>query len=341
MPVFAFACILLLMALPAPAPASHVRLEPGMCYMGEQSGHGGTRVELQLLDDNFFSLREVFAPRGGRRVTRDSTGVWRQVEDGSLLRLTNGYGLSLRLNIGGEGNLYGEFSFRASLPPMSLTLKRVSRAVRPFVIMGRLERSEGRRASLTDSATGRVFSPVEGGALAALPPENPVFVDALVLPEAAGLRVETIRSFSPFMPESPPDSGGEDVARGFAGAAENQVWLLPELPGVTEASCFFSGMESGSGMLEVNGPGLRLVVSVEERPGRRLAFTLGEEDARMLRAAGFEELPGIFSGEYAWSREGGTLVLTASGRPDLLLEGRFRGRRDAVPDTSSHLKRMP
>ena len=136
MPVFAFACILLLMALPAPAPASHVRLEPGMCYMGEQSGHGGTRVELQLLDDNFFSLREVFAPRGGRRVTRDSTGVWRQVEDGSLLRLTNGYGLSLRLNIGGEGNLYGEFSFRASLPPMSLTLKRVSRAVRPFVIMG-------------------------------------------------------------------------------------------------------------------------------------------------------------------------------------------------------------
>ena len=94
-------------------------------------------------------------------------------------------------------------------------------------------------------------------------------------------------------------------------------------------------------MLEVNGPGLRLVVSVEERPGRRLAFTLGEEDARMLRAAGFEELPGIFSGEYAWSWEGGTLVLTASGRPDLLLEGRFRGRRDAVPDTSSHLKRMP
>lgn len=59
---------------------------------------------------------------------------------------------------------------------------------------------------------------MEGGALAALPPENPLFVDALVLPEAAGLRVETIRSFSPFMPESPPYSGGEDVARGFAGS---------------------------------------------------------------------------------------------------------------------------
>lgn len=316
-------CLSLLMALYVPARAAHVRLEPGMCYAGELPGPGGARVELQLLEDSFFSLREVFAPRGGRRVTRDSTGVWRQVEEGSLLRLTNGYGLSLRLNVGGEGNLYGEFSFRSSLPPASLTLKRVSRAVRPFVIMGRLKRSEGGGADLTDSATGRVFSPVEGGALAELPPETPLFVDALVLPKGAGLRVEAIRSFSPFMPERPSDGGGENGARGFADAAEHQVWLLPGLPGVTEASCFFSGMENGPGMLEVNGPGLRLVVSVEERPGRRLAFTLGGEDARMLRAAGFEELPGIFSGEYAWSREGGTLVLTFPGRPDLLLERRF------------------
>lgn len=80
MPVFAFACILLLMALPAPAPASHVRLEPGMCYMGEQSGHGGTRVELQLLDDNFFSLREVFALAGAgasRGIPPAYGGRWR------------------------------------------------------------------------------------------------------------------------------------------------------------------------------------------------------------------------------------------------------------------------
>lgn len=318
---FTFAWLALLLAHSAPALASHVRLEPGMCYAGEQ--RGGTRVELQLLENHFFSLREVFAPHRGRRVTRDSTGVWRQVDRGSLLRLTNRHGLSQQLNVGGRGNLYGEFSPRASLPPMSLTLKRVSCAVQPFVIMGKLERSAGGRASLTDSATGRIFSPVEGGALAELPPENPLFVDALVLPKAeGGLRVERIRSVSSVIPKSPPDSGEDEGngVRGLARAVENQVWLLPELPGVTGASGFFSGRETGPWVLEVSGPGLCLMVSVEEKPGRRLLFSLGAGDLQMLRAAGFEDLPGIFSGEYAWSREGDTLVLTSPGRPDLLLE---------------------
>ena len=67
MPVFAFACILLLMALPAPAPASHVRLEPGMCYMGEmcirdRHVHSIDRLTRNLRD--LLRLLEEMATRG-------------------------------------------------------------------------------------------------------------------------------------------------------------------------------------------------------------------------------------------------------------------------------------
>lgn len=313
----------------ASVPA-HDHLEPGSLYVGES---GEIRVELRLLEENFFVLLHVFTPRGGAAATRDFTGVWRQVESGTLLQLTNRHGLALRFNIGGGGNLYGDVCLVSGMPPWSLTLKKSPWRAQAFSLMGRLDRpaspadggaaksTEAGPARLTDSASGRVFALENGPAPGDLPPENPLFVDAEVRMGTKGLVVEKIRSFSRSLPSSARGvAAADDAAADFAGAAEGQTWMLSALPGVPEASCFFSGRGEGRGVLEVAGPGLRLVVAVEELPGRRLLFRIRERDARMLRAAGFDALPGLFAGEYRWSREGDALALAASDDRRLLLE---------------------
>ena len=151
------------------ALSAHVPLQAASLYTGGEHVNGGEqRVELYLLDGNFFVLRQIAAPKGKKAVTRDMTGSWRQVEDGALLQLTNRYGLALSLNIGGSGNLYGDFFPAPDGFPHSLALKKVPFRKPSFSIMGRLDRIAG-RATLTDSATGRVFAPAEGDALAALP----------------------------------------------------------------------------------------------------------------------------------------------------------------------------
>ena len=70
MPVFAFACILLLMALPAPAPASHVRLEPGICCrLWQQAEEHGFRPQQRpdILDADLAPFCLQLAVWGARR----------------------------------------------------------------------------------------------------------------------------------------------------------------------------------------------------------------------------------------------------------------------------------
>lgn len=312
------------------ATVAYAPLKPASLYAGvAQAEHGRLRVELRLLDGNFFVLTQEFTPKGRQAAARDLTGNWRQVEDGALLQLTSRHGLSLRLNVGGGGNLYADFSLAPGAPPQSLVLKKAPWRNRPFNLMGRLDRpaasakeggGPGAEASLTDSATGRVFAPVTGKALDSLPADNPLFVDAVATLQKNGLRVEEIRSHSTRMPSH---SGNVQAGQTFAHMAGGQFWRLPAQAGLPQATCFFnpSGQRTGGrGSVEVTGPGLRLVAAYEELSGQRLAFTVKKEDARMLRSAGFQALLETFEGVSSWSLENEALVLTAANGRSVVLE---------------------
>ena len=315
----------------AAAPA-YAPLSAASFYTGEErTERGERRVELYLLDGNFFVLRQTDTLRGRTATTRDMTGIWRQVEGGALLQLSNRHGLTLRLNIGVRRNLYGDFLSSPNGFPQSLVLKESPFRMPSFSVMGRLDRVAG-RATLTDSATGRVFTPAAGEALTALPEENPLFVDAVILPAKNGCAVERIRSFSSRFP-SQADTAPTD--RDFAASVEGVVWLLPPLPGLPAASCAFRGRGKGRGSLEVTGPGLRLAADYDLR-GRSLSVAVSKEDSRMVNACGAEALPRMLASVRSWSLENDALVLTATDGQSFLLEKaapalRAGGGRAAAP----------
>ena len=305
------------------ALSGHAPLRAASLYAGgEHAGGGEQRVELYLLDGNFFVLRQIAAPRGKKAVTRDMTGFWRQVEEGALLQLTNRHGLALSLNIGGSGNLYGDFFPAPDGFPHSLALKKSPFRKPSFSVMGRLDRIAG-RAALTDSATGRVFAPAEGEALAALPGKDSLFVDAVILPAKNGCAVQRIRSFSTRFPSQ---AGSAPTDGDFAARVAGEVWLLPSLPGLPAASCVFSERGKGQGALEVTGPGLRLTADYVLR-GPGLTFSVRKEDARMLEACGAEVLPRMLASVRSWSLEGGALTLTSADGQSFLLEKAAPDRR--------------
>ncbi|MBS6828981.1 MAG: hypothetical protein KH208_03780 [Desulfovibrio sp.] len=272
------------------ALSGHAPLRAASLYTGgEHAGGGEQRVELYLLDGNFFVLRQIAAPRGKKAVTRDMTGFWRQVDDGF---------------------------------PHSLALKKSPFRKPSFSVMGRLDRIAG-RAALTDSATGRVFAPAEGEALAALPGKDSLFVDAVILPAKNGCAVQRIRSFSTRFPSQ---AGSAPTDGDFAARVAGEVWLLPSLPGLPAASCVFSERGKGQGALEVTGPGLRLTADYVLR-GPGLTFSVRKEDARMLEACGAEVLPRMLASVRSWSLEGGALTLTSADGQSFLLEKAAPDRR--------------
>lgn len=322
----ALLALAVLAPIPAPASAVYAPLEPDSSYMGGMRGKNGEmRVEVHLLDGNFFVLRHRFVPEGKTAVSRDITGNWRQLDEGSLLQLANRQGLLLHLNVGGAGNLYGDFRPAPDGFPQSLVLKKAPRRSLSFNLMGRLDRRGG-RASLTDSATGRVFSPVTGAALAALPDNEPLFVDVEALPVKNGLVIREVRSFSSRLPS---DSGASLSGGHFADAAGGHVWRLPLLPGLTAASCIFRGGGKERGTLEVAGRGLHLTAAYEELHGRRLAFAIRREDGAMLRACGARALLAMLAGTPSWSVEGEALILTGDDGRSFLLE-------KSTPRTRAH-----
>lgn len=302
---------LCLVAVAGARASAYPALEaPGLYAGGARTEQGEIRVELRLLEHNFFVLSRLAGP-GQSAPSRDLTGFWRQVGGGAVLQLTNRHGFLLRLNVGGGNNVYGDFGLAPGEPLQSLTLKQHPYRIRAFDIAGRLERNNG-HAILTDSATGRSFQ-LDGEAAATLPGDGPLFVEATATPVDNGLRVERVRSFSARLPRYAAASPfGDD----FTAAVKGRFWSLPGLP---RALCAFAGYGKGRGVLEVTGPGLRLAAAYEELAGRRLAFTISDEDARMLAACGAKALLEMFAGVRSWSLEGDVLVL-ADRRGSFVLE---------------------
>lgn len=279
-------------------------------------------ILLQLMDRHFFAL--TAAEKGS---PLNVTGIWRQTRGGALLQLTNRNGFSLILNVGGAGDLYGDFP-RGDMVPRAGMLRPMPRQSGhevPFLLEGTLA-GTGDSLTLTDAASGLAFRVRDvrkgGGILPDHDPAVPLFVTVRAHVRGSQLFPVQILAQSPQLPPVPrPES--------FARAAGRVGWLLI-LPDLPPLSCFFTpAAQDGSdpqkgekGLLEVTGQGLRFQTEYAAK-GSRLRVRVDQKDAVRLAAVGAEAIPAFFRNVSGWMREGEVLILTGrNDRQQILEKGR-------------------
>ena len=299
---------------PAPGtPAEYTSLAPATLYVSMPGPPGVGEVRLWLLDNNFFVLRQMPGDKRKGGAAPCLTGRWRQVENGSILQLVNRHGLSVRFNIGGRGNLYGSMPTSPDMAPRSMVMKAIPYRMEPFTLMGLLEHRDG-RLTLTDSASGLVFSPVTGEGADGGAQANPLFVEAEVSLGKGSLRIERLKSSTA---DIPPALRSKE---NFAGAVGGIVWLIPPTREASAISCAFRPLGAKRGALELAGPGVRLEATYKELPGQRLDISIRVEDARAAHTGEIEALLRVFNGPLSWSLENDALVLTTPDGLSLQME---------------------
>ncbi len=306
------AAVLLLWSCAYCSAAVFPTLTPGSAYTDG-------KIRLRLMERHFFVLDAADGPS-----TPNVTGMWRQTGDGALLQLTNRNGFSRILNVGGGGDLYGDFPDSGILP-RATTLHPVPGGDGqniPFLLEGTLAGTE-EGLTLTDWASGLTFMvrevPEKGEAWPDQKPAAPLFVTVRAHAEGNELfLVQVLAQSSHLPPASPPESLARSVGR--------MGWLL-RLPNLPPLSCFFTpavqdkspspGREKG--LLEVTGQGLHFQ-TVYAAEGARLRVRVEQKDAARLAAVGADALAAFFRNVCGWAREGEVLILTGKNDRQQVLE---------------------
>ncbi len=285
------------------------------------------RIELSLLDGQYFVLRQIFTGMG-RSFTRDMTGHWRQREGGAVLTLENAYGFYATLAVGID-NLYGSFSSVSRDSSDFATLSPASFRQPVFTLMGTLFSSgkNGRYDSLRDGACDRLFS-VTGSELARLPKADALFVDAEMAFGPKESRILRIRSHSFTIP--PSNFQKKDIP--FAEFACGKMWRFPA--GSGSASCAFFETEPGRGTFEMTGQSFWLSVKYT-RQGEHLAFELGKKEREMLRKAEALDLLAVLEKTTSWGRDAGGLLLFA-GSDELVFMEDLDSLKKSQMDSGRH-----
>lgn len=294
------------------------QLEPVSQFSGEVTTPAGQcSTELFLLEKNFCVLRLMTPSNRGQAIVHDVVGTWRQVMGGAILRLMNRHGLSLDLNVGAAGNVYGDLPFGGELGHRTLVLRSVPFRLHEFCTMGKFLR-EGKRATVTDSATGRIIPADNCEKSEDVPEGIPVFADVVVMPESQGLRVVRVRSFSRTFPLGFVDETRGDVTD-FGNDVVGTSWILtaPDMP---HSTWRFVGHPKG--ILEITGVGLRIEAryTVNEHA---VSIELDAKDILSLRACGAESMKTLLQDVSAWSLEGDILWLSTVDGRSLQLESRM------------------
>ena len=282
------------------------------------TGAGGIyEAELRLRDRHFFVLHERMTLPGARSEETSFTGNWRQTEGGALLQLTSRHGLFRRFNVGGSGDLYGD----AALPdgsPAGVLLRRTKDIPRPFALAGTLA-FDGQAAVLRDSASDRAFTLLPDPRLDRLAARGAAcFVEADVEEDGNGaLRLLRLRGVSGRVP-APPSRSPEMFARVSSGG----IWRLSAV-GASCASrniampalvwtCSFTRLESGKGLLAIDGRDGGLRAAYEAKEGS-LVFRVeaGAPESALLR---------MLEKVRAWDLEGDVLVLSGADGTLCILE---------------------
>lgn len=282
------------------------RVEAGNTYQGTVTENDmECSVNLDLMGSGFFALRQ--SSKTDEKVTTQTiTGRWRQTGDGAQLRLANQYGFSQRLNVGGSGLLYGDFTFSRSAPSVSLALKKKQFMPEPFLMMGLLQQSQAGTPVLLDCAAQITFPVVPGSMLPEQPDGAPLFVEALVSMTSRGLRIEKIVTATRNIPKSSMDV---PESRNFGDITHNSLWVLPLKNNAIKTAWFFSRIDAQSGRAEITAPGLHIMATYTDMGRGRIEFAVTEEDSRMLHALGETELLNLLTNTNAWALDEDDLLL--------------------------------
>ncbi len=327
----ALLAFLLCLALSTPCTAAvFPRLEASSAYTAAVQEQGmAYEAFLRLRGGHFFILHEHVLLPGGKAKERSLTGTWRQIGEGALLQLANRNGLTLKLNVGGTGDLYGGIRVLRART-VSVAFKKTEDRPRPFAIMGLLS-FKGQKAALRDAASGRIFSLAPDARLDALAARGaPLFADAEVEEEGEGLRLAHVRGVSSRLP-APTDRSPATFAR----IADGGLWRL-SAPGLPPLHCAFARAGGAKGAFEAAGQGLRLRAAYEIGDSG-IGFRVDEADARLLEAAGAGELPRLLARIRYWDVEGNVLVFSEKERTLCILERTGPARAEA----ENHFRSAP
>ena len=258
------------------------------------------QVWLYLLEDNYFILKKTRSASGKSKALTQFTGRWRQIDGGANLQLTNVFGLQMNMNIGSSGKLYSSVQ-AASMSARTLVMKKSPFSSPMFRISAVLESRNGHLV-LTDSAAGRTFSPVEGDLdNAAL--KVPLFIEADVTLLKKGIKLEKIYSTTENIPSSIRHKDGN-----FDDLAGATIWQSQGGDGFSPASCYFRKRGSGTGVLEVSGPGLHLELPYRVEQQHLVFVAEPKKQATDISVEGGRWLK-LLSGQVLWRNEGELLVL--------------------------------
>ena len=277
-------------------------IESGSLYVADVPDHM-EQVWLYLLDENYFVLKKTRSVSGKSKELGQFTGRWRQVDSGANLQLTNTFGLSLVLNIGSSGKLYGSMQVGDAISTNTLSMSKIPYSKPQFNISGVLE-TRGSHFELTDSAAGRTFTKVECD-LDISSVKNPVFIEAAVSLAKQGIKIEHIYSSTEKIPSSlhmQKENWGDFVYE--------DTWQNDPVKGMQAASCRFHRTGIAGGVLEISGPGLHLELPyrVDEQI---LSFPTGGARSGNL-APDAQPWLEILSGAVRWQHEGNFLFLRSS-----------------------------
>lgn len=325
----------LLLAVPASGAARYERLRPGDCF-AVLFGQDGLRYEarLRLFARHFFVLSESFFWKEKPPLRRAVSGLWFQLQGGSLLWLHNPYGLSRPLNVGGKGSLYADMPLPGGRGSLSVVFHPAAVAEEPLRLMGTMRAANGRRI-FVESASGLEFSlagnlPAEARADAA-----PLFLELDARLAGETLTVDKVCASSRRLP-SAPAAGPRTLAEVLAGPP----WRL-ELPDGQEFSVSFSpatgalppdgsadkdeekGAAVAAGNLDLAAPGVYLSLPLFAE-GQTLRLVLGHDERAMLLALGQDALLATLDAVRRWDIHGALLVLYDEKGPccTLLQQGR-------------------
>ena len=258
------------------------------------------QVWLYLLEDNYFILKKTRSASGKSKALTQFTGRWRQIDGGANLQLTNVFGLQMNMNIGSSGKLYSSVQ-AASMSARTLVMKKTPFSSPMFRISAVLESRNGHLV-LTDSAAGRTFSPVEGDLdNAAL--KVPLFIEADVTLLKKGIKLNKIYSSTENIPSSIRHKDGN-----FDDLAGATIWQSQGGDGFSSASCYFRKKGSGTGVLEVSGPGLHLELPYRVEQQHLVFIAEPKKQATDISVEGGRWLK-LLSGQVLWRNEGELLVL--------------------------------
>lgn len=275
-------------------------IAPQSLYVGDMPEYM-EQVWLYLLEDNYFILKKTRSVSGKSKALTQFTGRWRQIDGGANLQLTNVFGLQMNMNIGSSGKLYSSVQAAAAMSVQTLVMNK-SPFSRPMFRISAVLESRNGHLVLTDSAAGRSFSPVEGELdNAAL--KVPLFIEADVTLLKKGIKLEKIYSSTENLPSSIRHKDGN-----FDDAVGATIWQSQEGDGFSPASCYFRKKGSGTGVLEVSGPGLHLELPYRVEQQHLVFIAEPQKQATDISVEGHRWLK-LLSGQFLWRNEGELLVL--------------------------------